>query len=40
MMLHSFNKINPFSIDAAIGGALTALLGFGLGAIIKAIRGR
>ena len=40
MMLHSFEKINPFSIDAAIGGALTALLGFGLGAIIKAIRGR
>jgi hypothetical protein len=40
MMLHSFNKINPFSIDAAIGGALTALLGFGIGAIIKAIRGR
>ena len=40
MMNHSFEKINPFSIDAAIGGALTALLGFGLGAIIKAIRGR
>ena len=28
MMLHSFSKINSFSIDAAIGGALTALLGF------------
>ena len=40
MMNHSFEKINPFSIDAAIGGALTALLGFGIGAIIKAIRGR
>lgn len=40
MMNHSFRKINPFSIDAAIGGALTALLGFGLGALIKLIRGR
>lgn len=40
MMYHSFEKINPFSIDAAIGGALTALLGFGLGALIKLIRGR
>ena len=40
MMNHSFQKINPFSIDAAIGGALTALLGFGLGALIKLIRGR
>ena len=40
MMNHSFQKINPFSIDAAIGGALTTLLGFGVGAVIKAIRGR
>ena len=40
MMKHSFQKINPFSIDAAIGGALTALLGFAIGAIIKVIRGR
>ena len=40
MMKHSFQKINSFSIDAAIGGALTALLGFGLGALIKLIRGR
>ena len=40
MMYHSFEKVNPFSIDAAIGGALTALLGFGLGALIKLIRGK
>ena len=40
MMLHSFNKINPFSIDAAIGGALTALLGFIIGGIVRVIRGR
>ena len=40
MMNHSFEKINSFSIDATIGGALTALLGFGIGAIIKLIRGR
>lgn len=36
----SFGRINPFSIEAMIGGALTALLGFGIGAIIKIIRGR
>ena len=40
MLNHSFSRINPFSIDAAIGGALTALLGFVIGAIIKLIRGR
>ncbi len=36
----SFSRINPFSIEAAIGGALTALLGFGIGGIIRLIRGR
>ena len=36
----SFSRINPFSIEAAIGGALTALLGFMIGGIIKLIRGR
>lgn len=40
MMNHSFEKINPFSIDAMIGGALTALLGFGIGGIIRLFRGR
>ncbi len=36
----SFSRINPFSIDAAIGGTLTALIGFGIGGIIRLIRGR
>lgn len=40
MLNHSFSRINPFSIEAAIGGALTALLGFGIGGIIRLIRGR
>ena len=36
----TFSRINPFSIEAAVGGALTALLGFGIGSIIRLIRGR
>lgn len=36
----SFSRINPFSIEAAIGGALTALLSFAIGGVIKLIRGR
>ena len=40
MLNHSFSRINPFSIEAAIGGALTALLGFGIGGIIRLIGGR
>lgn len=40
MIYISFSRINPFSIEAAIGGALTALLGFAIGVVIKLIRGR
>ena len=40
MIMISFERINPFSVAGMIGDALTALLGFGVGAIIKAIRGR
>ena len=40
MIYISFSRINPFSIDAMIGGALTALLGFAIGGVIKLIRGR
>lgn len=35
-----FIRINPFSIEAMIGGAATALLGFFIGGIIRLIRGR
>ena len=35
----SFTRINPFSIEAAIGGGLTALLGFIIGALIRLIKG-
>ena len=40
MILISFSRINPFSIEAMLGGAATALIGFGIGALIKIIRGR
>lgn len=40
MFLVEFSRINPFSIEAMIGGAATALLGFIIGGIIRLIRGR
>lgn len=40
MLNISFERINPFSVEAMIGGALTALLGFAIGGVIRLVRGR
>ena len=40
MLNISFERINPFSVEAMIGGALTALLVFAFGGIIRLFRGR
>ena len=40
MILISFERINPFSIEAMLGGAATALIGYFIGGIVGAIKKR
>ena len=38
MIMISFTRINPFSIEAVVGGAFTSLVGFLIGGIVRAVR--
>ena len=38
MIMISFERINPFSVEAMIGGAATAFIGFLIGGIIGAVK--